>query len=223
MTAKEWLAPALAAALAFTVLLALPSNDPASSQAAPDGGVQFAFPQAARVSSANASAAVLVLSRDARTPDPVWQTPHVGILHSTAAVAVCLTYAPCRATHELAGEHEPRLGAAGFNATRVTVHAFDAAGELVLSNGNASAIARLAPRFSPTMLPQGTWYVGANATPPAGTQRLPALADAFLVDVWPLLQGLPEGGQATMATDALATYYGPLWLTLRIDALVHAP
>jgi hypothetical protein len=117
----------------------------------------------------------------------------------------------------------PFLGQAGYNATRVTVHVFNADGELVASNGNASEQARLKGRYTPEQLPGGVWYLGANATAPEGTQPLPAAARALLPQLRALLQGLPVGGVATTQTDALRALFGTLYVTAQVDELVHAP
>ena len=117
----------------------------------------------------------------------------------------------------------PRLGQDGYNATRVTLHAFNEAGELIASNGNASEQARLGGGHSPQQLPSGVWYLGANSTVPPGTQPLPATARTFLPQLRGLLTGLPVGGVATTQTDALRAFYGTLYVTAQVDELVHAP
>lgn len=117
----------------------------------------------------------------------------------------------------------PRLGEAGHNATRVTVHIFDGDGALVASNGNASEQARLGGDHAPQQLPGGVWYLGANETPPSGTQALPTAARALLPQLRGLLAGLPVGGVATTQTDALRGLYGTLYVTAQIDELVRAP
>lgn len=117
----------------------------------------------------------------------------------------------------------PRLGLAGYNGTRVTVHVFDGAGELIASNGNASEQARLVRTYSAEQLPTGVWYLGAAPAAPPGTQPLPFAARALLPQLRPLLEGLPVGGVATTQTDALAGLYGRLYVTAQVDELVHAP
>lgn len=120
-------------------------------------------------------------------------------------------------------ETGPVLGTSGYNATRVTVHVFDADGALVASNGNASEQARLGDGHKPQQLPGGVWYLGANETVPPGTQPLPASARAFLPQLRGLLVGLPEGGVAVTSTDALRGLYGTLYVTAQVDEIVYAP
>ena len=103
------------------------------------------------------------------------------------------------------------------------MHVVDAEGALVASNAPEADRARFMRGADANDLPQGVWYLGANATPPVGTQRPPALARGFIEEMRPLLVGLPEGGMASVETDAAAAFYGTLWVTLRVDGLVFAP
>lgn len=219
---KEWLIVAILSAATFAGLSALdPAEDRHRTASEPDG--RFAFEGPPRVAAANDTAHVVVLADRPQALDAKWRTPYVAIYESTSSTALCLRFWPCVATHVVAAPGEPRLGMAGFNGTRVTVHVFDAQGDLVFSNGNASEQARLTRTLTPAQLPAGTWYLGANATAPPGTQKPPLAAQAFLPQVRHLIQGLPVGGVATTQTDALATWYGTLFVTLRVDELVHAP
>lgn len=223
MATKDWAAPLVAAAVTFAGLSLLPEPGPALEHRGDDDGVDFAFPGPPRIPSPDRPATVVVLSRDAQPVEGPWRTPHVAMYVSVGFVAQCLRHSPCVATHELADADEPRLGEDGYNGTQVTVHVFDAQAELVFSNGNTSEQARLTRTLSPEQLPAGTWYLGANSTAPPGTQRLPPAAAAFLGQVRPLIDGLPVGGVATTQTDALAAWYGTLYITLRVDELVFAP
>lgn len=125
--------------------------------------------------------------------------------------------------HLTAAEPGPRLLVDGFNATRVTAYIFDAEGVLHFTNANASDAARF--KQAPggiTPLPNGTWYLG-NGVTPEGQERLPLAAQAILNQLRPLLVGLPEGGVATTQTNALVSFYGTLFVTIRVDELVYAP
>jgi hypothetical protein len=223
MATKDWAAPLIAAAVTFAGLLLLPEPGPPADLGIDDDGVDFVFAEPPRVPSPDRPATVVVVSRDAQPVEAPWRTPYLALYESTGAVAVCLRYAPCVATHEVAAPEEPRLAVGGYNATRVTVHVFDADAELVFSNGNASEQARLTRTLTPEQLPRGTWYLGANATAPPGTQQPPPAARAFLTQARTLIDGLPVGGVATTQTDALAAWYGTLYITLRVDQLVLAP
>lgn len=151
-------------------------------------------------------------------------TPSLALLRLTGNELVACVHDDCHVLGApVALVDGPRLGWGGYNGTRVTVHAFDARGELVFSNGDEAEQARLTRTLTPTQLPTGVWYLGANATAPPGTQKPPLAAQAFLPQVRHLIEGLPVGGVATTQTDALATWYGTLFVTLRVDELVHAP
>lgn len=231
MNAKEWLVPLLAASLTFGGLWALTVTDPPQTEArspylfvSPDGAIVVTPP-----------ARVLVLDRDHvhdLGPDIVlvhdagfeirWVSPHVAFAATVDLPKGCDCFGPLWHLRVLPDRHAT-FGVDGYNATRVTVHAFDSDGNLVLSNGDPAEVDRLTHGLSPDALPTGTWYLGANATAPAGTQHPPAYA-GFLVDqVRPSITGQPEGFVTSFHTDALATFYGRLYVTLRIDDLVHAP
>lgn len=230
MNAKEWLVPLVAAALTFTTLALLPEDQAAQ---APESPYLFAHPSGALVVAAPARVIVLdrdhshavgqaPLQLDAHTFTVDWRSPHVAFADTTAMPEGCDCVGPLWHVAVRADRHAT-FGHGGYNATRVTVHAFDEEGNLVLSNADAAEVARLSSGLAPDALPTGTWYLGANATPPAGTQRPPLYA-AFLIDqVRPSLLGQPEGFVTSFPTDALATFYGRLYVTLHIDTLVHAP
>jgi len=234
MPAKEWLVPLVLAAVTFAGLAQVDLDRPAprTGDEAHDGaearsGFRYAFPQRHVVAAADRNATVILLADDpmptGRSGNTDWRSPHVAMQDSLPVLVLCTSQVPCGQTHVVADPAQPRLGAAGFNATRVTVHVFDAQGELVFSNGDEAEQARLVRRHQPEQLPDGVWYLGANETAPDGTRRLPAAAAAFLDGVRPLLDGLPEGGVASVETEALRTWYGTLYVTLRVDELVHAP
>ena len=251
MPAKEWLVPLGLAALTFVGLLQLP--EPQGKVGATmevrgdevrwifeDGalavpGQTVALGNVVHVSQGKACPALsphglvenggllsngrgtMTANLDCPTPALVRLTVDAqrGLANDTAFIAV--------GDLHLVESPGPRFGLEGYNATRVTVHVFDGDGELVASNGNASEKARLTGKFAPNDLPGGTWYLGDNATAPDGTRHLPAAARALLPQLRALLVGLPEGGVATTHTDALSGAYGRLYVTARIDQLVHAP
>jgi hypothetical protein len=117
----------------------------------------------------------------------------------------------------------PRLLRDGYNATRVTAYVFDAQGVLLFSNAPPEGTARFDQGTGVTALPDGLWYLGANATRPEGAQRLPPAAMVIVDRLRPLLDGLPVGGVATAQTNVLVNLYGTLFVTVRIDELVYAP
>lgn len=229
MPAKEWLAPALVALVAFAGLWVLqPHLEFGDGQAAlyrDTGGYAYAFPQAPRVADANGSARVVLLSQQAQTvaAGSPWQSAHVAFQQSHWYTIDCATPWPCGPTHEVANPDEPRLGVAGFNATRFTVHAFTDDGALVASNAPEEIRARFYRGDRAEVLPQALWYIGANQTRPEGTSRLPAAAGPLLATLLPQLQGLPEGGVASTQTTRLNWLYGTLYVTVRLDDLVYAP
>lgn len=126
-------------------------------------------------------------------------------------------------TYGVQPDTRPLLGVDGHNATRITVHVFDETGLLAATNADANETARLAGASHPQRLPGGVWYVGANSTAPNGTQPVPALARPLFQELKPLMQGLPVGGVASVRSDAYASLYGTLYVTVRIDGLVQAP
>jgi hypothetical protein len=117
----------------------------------------------------------------------------------------------------------PLLGVDGFNGTRITVHVFDETGLLAATNAPANQTAAFGGGSRPEQLPGGVWYVGANATAPNGTQPIPPLARPLFGQLLPMMRGLPVGGVASVRSDAYASLYGTLYVTVRIDGLVAAP
>lgn len=120
-------------------------------------------------------------------------------------------------------EQVPRLGVDGHNGTRITVHVFDETGLLAATNAPANETGGFVGRSSPQQLPGGVWYVGSNATAPPGTRHIPSMARPLFDQLKPLMQGLPAGGVATIRSEAYASVYGVLYVTVRIDGLVEAP
>jgi len=116
---------------------------------------------------------------------------------------------------------ESKFGRGGHNATRMTVYVFQPNGDLLAANAPDADLARFQLSGDFTRLPEGTWYLGENATTPPGTMRVPAAFAPFVASARPLLAGLPEGGIATVRADHWLL--GELWLTARLDAVVHAP
>lgn len=229
MAAKDWLAPVVVALVAFGGLWVVqPHLQFGGGSAAvyqETGGYAYAFPQAPRVADANASARLLLLSQEAQAvaPGSPWQSAHVGFQQSQRFTIACKTPWPCGPTHAVAQPGEPRLGVAGYNATRFTVHAFTADGTLVASNAPIEVRAQFLRGDRAEVLPQALWYLGANQTLPEGTSRLPSVAAPLLATLLPQLQGMPEGGVASTQTNRLNWLYGTLYVTVRLDALVHAP
>jgi hypothetical protein len=114
-----------------------------------------------------------------------------------------------------------RLLHEGYNATKVTAYIFDEEGLLLASNANDTARFELHGDF--IRLPSAAWYLGDNGTAPPGTTFLPGLAKPLVDKVRPELDGLPVGGVASTRSNAYVNYYGSLFVTVRIDSLVHAP
>lgn len=122
-----------------------------------------------------------------------------------------------------ANDTGPRLFEAGYNATKVTAFVFDEAGELLASNAAADQVAQFAKREDYVRLPTTAWYLGANGTAPNGTAHLPGFAQPLVDKVRPELGGLPERGVASTRSNAYVALYGTLFVTIRVDELVHAP
>lgn len=227
MPAKDWLTPLLVALVAFAGLwVAQPHLAFGAGQAAiyrDDGGFAYAFPQAPRVGDGNASARVILLSHETQAvaAGSPWQSPHVAFQSSHWFTVDCATPWPCGPTHDVAPPDEARLGLGGFNATRLTVHAFAEDGALVASNAPEEIRAQFLRGDRAEVLPQALWYLGGNETLPAGTGRLPSVAAPLLATLWPQMHGMPEGGVATTQTNRLSWLYGTLYVTVRIDELVQ--
>lgn len=119
------------------------------------------------------------------------------------------------------GDAGPRLLHGGHNATRVTAYVVDEAGLLLASNANDTARFRQHGDF--VRLPSTAWYLGGNATAPNGTSALPGFAKPLVDRVRPQLDGLPVGGVASVRSNAYAALYGSLFVTVRVESLVHAP
>lgn len=127
-------------------------------------------------------------------------------------------------THALAdGDLQPRLLQAGHNATRATAFVFDEVGLLVASNAPSNETARFTKHPDYLRLPSSAWYLGANATAPNGTARLPSFAQPLVDRVMGQLDGLPVGGVASTRSNAYVALYGSLFVTIRVDELVYAP
>lgn len=226
MAASEWLVPLALAGVTFAGLSLVPAPGPGHDEAGArhDDPLLYPFPGGALV--VDGPVHVLGIDRGREHvpggPDVVrWLSPHVVRIETVPLPEGCDCVGPTWHV-QLSGDR-PQFGRGGHNATRVTVHVFDAAGELIASNGNASERARLTGQYAPEQLPSGLWYLGANATAPAGTQPLPPYARAFLGQMGPLLVGLPVGGIATTQTDAAKGLYGTLYVTARVDQLAYAP
>ena len=233
MPAKEWLVPLLLGALTFAGLtqvdLERPATHPddATDQGVTRAGFLYAFPQRPVVPDASHNATVLLLAdhpmpvgRDGATQ---WRTPYVAYQSSTPHLVLCMSSFPCGLAHVVADADSARFGVAGYNATRLTVHVFDAEGVLVASSGTEAERARFDRGTGETAIPDETWYLGANATAPNGTRPLPGAAKALLGPLRPLVVGQPVGGIVTFETDAARPWFDTLYVTARIDGLVHAP
>lgn len=119
------------------------------------------------------------------------------------------------------GELGPRLGLDGYNATRATIYVFDERGLLAATNDEESNHTRFPG--APTTMEPAVWYIGANGTAPEGTQKPPSFAAPLVQKLRPLMEGLPVGGVASTQSNAYVSLYGTLFITIRIDELVHAP
>jgi hypothetical protein len=124
----------------------------------------------------------------------------------------------------------PRFGVDDHNATRITLMVF---------NSQARLIATTAPLHGYTHIPyvdnrlteleDAVYYLGENETAPHGTQRLPPLLEPFTPTIRDLLAGLPVGGAASVIVPEAEYRHafggqgiGTLYLTARVDELVHA-
>lgn len=162
-----------------------------------------------------------------------WQEPEIafytqGTTACKPAGAACdpawaFGYWPLPRSHGVLPETRPLLGVDGYNGTRITVHVFDETGLLAATNAPENETYLFDGGSHPQQLPGGVWYVGANATAPNGTQPIPATARPLFQQLLPLMRGLPVGGVASVRSDAYASVYGPLYVTVRIDGLAYAP
>lgn len=114
----------------------------------------------------------------------------------------------------------PCVDARNGTLLRVTAYIFRAEGTLVASNDEPDRAARFVPDSVYALLPNATWHVGPGR-PPAGVRELPEawrpLAEAFAAR----LAGLGEGSvvSAAVLDHPHEGLLGPLYVTLRIDAL----
>lgn len=115
----------------------------------------------------------------------------------------------------------PRLGRDGYNGTRATIYVFDERGLLAATNDAKENYTRFPG--APTTMGSAVWYIGANGTAPNGTHKPPSFAAPLVQKLRPLMEGLPVGGVATTQSNAYVSLYGTLFITIRIDELVHAP
>ena len=114
---------------------------------------------------------------------------------------------------------EANFGVDGYNATRLTVYAFDNQGGLIASNANASEIARfaLSPAVTSLYNPGNvTWYFGVHPIPPNMT--VPPSLGTARAGLYDQLRGLPVGGIASVYQET-----DRVFVTVRIDELVRAP
>jgi hypothetical protein len=114
----------------------------------------------------------------------------------------------------------PRLGLDGYNATRATIYVFDSRGLLFATNDVPENWTRFPGQ--PTTMDSAVWYIGAGSAP-NGTERVPTFAQPLVQKLRPLMEGLPVGAVVSTQSNAYSNVYGTLFLTLRVDELVHAP
>jgi hypothetical protein len=170
-----------------------------------------------------------------QTTEPFdWYSPHVAFVTLPNDAASCIrvagqvacpadAYARSFLAAGAAPDEGPRLLQEGYNATRVTAYVFDEAGLLLASNAPGTELLSYPLHGDFVRLPTVAWYLGGNGTAPNGTVALPGFAKPLLDRVLPHLTGLPEGGVATARSNAYVSLFGTLFVTVRIDALVHAP
>jgi len=238
VAAREWLVPLLLAVLAAGALSLVHPRAPAAPASAPDSVLPFADGRADRGNltfllvaphgRARAEAALGTPPADATMR---WRADRLAFVTRHATDLVCRP--PCAAPDawpqaiatgaDLIQDHGPRLGAGGYNATSFTAYVFDSGGALVSSNAPDADQARFTRSPDFRALPGGAWYFGDNGTPPPGTVDPPPLAGPIIAHLLPQLEELPEGGVASDTSNALVSIYGTLFVTVRIDHLVHAP
>jgi len=160
-------------------------------------------------------------------PDIGWETDFVGMAEADFHTLQCVR-APCPQPEgpwvlRQADEGAHQFGLEGYNATRLTFYAFNTEGQVLASNAPDGELARFELSEDFAAVPNVAWYLGTAQEAPEGTTKPPASIRALLSEARPLLEGLPEGGVASAATDEYEWLYGTLYLTVRIDALVYAP
>jgi hypothetical protein len=163
-------------------------------------------------------------------PPPQWRSGHVALVPTfRRPVAECVgeecaeriaPWIPAWPEPEA-----PRFGVAGHNATRVTFFAFLDSGEVLASNAGDLELGRFELSGDFIALSEAPWYLGGNATAPPGMWQPPRQARDLMQGLLPHLHGLQEGGIATAVLEdhPYAWAIGPLTLTLRVEAVLHAP
>jgi hypothetical protein len=157
-----------------------------------------------------------------------WQTARVGRLVPAQGEDRCGPDGCTRAVGPAtAAPVEPggaRLGQDGAWAAAFTFYAFRPDGKLLASNAPDAQVLRFDLDGDYTQLPRATYWLG-DGPAPNGTRPVPEQAQGLVRELRGDLAGLPEGGIATRLLERYpyAGIFGPLWVTLRIDALAPAP
>lgn len=112
----------------------------------------------------------------------------------------------------------------GTTAVEVTAYIFREGGTLLASNDVAPRAARFPPDEYHSPLPNATWRIKDGPAPP-GTRELPAQWQPILQPLLANLEGLRVGdvASAVVPTHPHSDLVGPLYVTVRIEALHPAP
>lgn len=139
----------------------------------------------------------------------------------------------------VAADAGPTFGTAGHNATNVTIMVFAEDGRLIAHTESPplplSELGRVPwtanDNFGTFQLPISidyeTYYLGDAEEAPDGTVKPPSAFEPYLRTIREVALGLPVGGVAAAIVPAedwqFGSVYGDLYVTARIDTLVHAP
>jgi hypothetical protein len=118
----------------------------------------------------------------------------------------------------------PRFARMGDNSTLLTFYGFTADGLLLASDAGVAEYGRFVRHGDFRHLEPALWYFGSGPVP-KGATRPPSSLASITGPLHDAMEGLPEGGIATIRIESgpVVSLYGPLAVTARIDRLVQTP
>jgi len=204
----------------------LPAADPLPASGGEPLGLAWAFREA--VAPPDTTVTLLAVGRPDAREVPV-SFPDVDRLLALAAQTEALWHldvpAGCRTADgalrvDLADGNGTVFGRGGHNATEVTLYVFDGDGELVASNAGATGRDRFRLYGDFVTVSDRPWYLGSGPVPDG--MRVP---EGYVGFARSHLVGMPVGAVATahVPTHEYDWLTGPLWVMVRVDAVLAAP